>query len=164
MSTTIVSPPVKHPLINGVKTNAILRIPDERGWLQEILRADDAEFFVQFGQVYVSATYPGVVKAWHYHQRQIANFACVEGMVKLVLIDTRADSSTNGAVNEFFIGSQNPMLVQVPNLVYHGWKCISEQVSLVVNVPTEPYRYADPDEYRLNPHGSLPYDWTRKDG
>jgi hypothetical protein len=22
----------------------------------------------------------------------------------------------------------------------------------------------DPDEYRVEPHGTLPYDWTRKDG
>ncbi len=56
------------------------------------------------------------------------------------------------------------MLVQVPNLVYHGWKCISTELALVVNVPTEPYRYDDPDEYRLEPHGALPYDWSRKDG
>jgi dTDP-4-dehydrorhamnose 3,5-epimerase len=88
----------------------------------------------------------------------------VAGMVKLVLIDTREGSPTNGAVNEFFLGTQNPMLVQVPNLVYHGWKCISTEPSLVVNLPTEPYRYADPDEYRLEPHGTLPYDWARKDG
>ena len=29
---------------------------------------------------------------------------------------------------------------------------------------SEPYRYAEPDEYRLAPHDTLPYDWTRKDG
>jgi dTDP-4-dehydrorhamnose 3,5-epimerase len=91
-------------------------------------------------------------------------FACVAGMVKLVLIDTREGSPTQGAINEFFIGSQHPLLVRVPNLVYHGWKCISTEPSLVVNVPTEPYKYSDPDEYRLEPHGTLPYDWTRKDG
>ena len=101
----------------------------------EILRADDAELFTKFGQVYVSATYPGVVKAWHYHKEQVDNFACVAGMVKLVLVDTREDSPTSGVVNEFFLGTQNPMLVQVPNLVYHGWKCISLEPSLVVNVP-----------------------------
>ena len=56
------------------------------------------------------------------------------------------------------------MLVQVPNLVYHGWKCISLEPSLVINVPTETYGYDDPDEYRLEPHGTLPYDWARKDG
>jgi dTDP-4-dehydrorhamnose 3,5-epimerase len=85
-------------------------------------------------------------------------------MVKLVLIDTRNGSPTEGTVNEFFLGEQNPLLVQVPNLVYHGWKCVSPGVALVVNVPNEPYRYDDPDEYRLEPHGSLGYDWTRKDG
>ena len=149
--------------IHGVRTKALRVLPDERGWLTEILRADD-EIFRKFGQVYVSATYPGVVKAWHYHQRQIDYFACVAGMVKLVLVDTRDDSHTRGAINEFFIGTQNPLLVEVPNLVYHGWKCISTEPSLVVNAPTEPYDYEHPDEYRLEPHGTLPYDWTRKDG
>ena len=154
----------KHPRIHGVKTKPLRVIPDERGWLMEILRADDTELFTKFGQVYLSATYPGVVKAWHYHQRQIDNFACVAGMVKLVLVDTRPDSPTNGAINEFFLGTQNHTLVQVPNLVYHGWKCISTDVSLVINVPTEPYAYAEPDEYRLDAHDTLPYDWARKDG
>ena len=154
----------KRERIDGVKTKPLKLIPDERGFLMEILRADDTDLFTKFGQVYLSATYPGVVKAWHYHERQIDNFACVAGMVKLVLIDTRPDSPTNGAVNEFFIGAQNPTLVQVPNLVYHGWKCISPDTAMVINVPSEPYRYAAPDEFRLEPHGNLPYDWTRKDG
>jgi len=160
-STTTVAKP---PRIHGVKTKLLRLIPDERGWLLEILRADDGEFFTKFGQVYVSATYPGVVKAWHYHQKQVDNFACVAGMVKLVLVDTRPDSPTSGAVNEFCVGVHNPTLVQVPNLVYHGWKCISPDTSLVVNVPSEPYHYGEPDEYRLAPHDALPYDWTRKDG
>ena len=154
----------KGPRIDGVKTKALRVIPDERGWIMEVLRSDEPELFTAFGQVYISATYPGVVKAWHYHKQQVDNFACVAGMVKLVLVDTRPGSPTNGAVNEFFIGSHNPLLVQVPNLVYHGWKCISQEVALVVNVPTVPYRHGEPDEFRLEPHGTLPYDWTRKDG
>ncbi|MGH9197201.1 MAG: dTDP-4-dehydrorhamnose 3,5-epimerase family protein [Acidimicrobiia bacterium] len=153
-----------HPLIQGVKTKLLRVIADERGFLMELLRSDDRELFAKFGQVYMSATYPGVVKAWHYHKQQIDNFACVAGMVKLVLIDTRSGSTTEGVVNEFFLGTQNPTLVQVPNLVYHGWKCISPDMALVINVPTEPYHYADPDEFRLEPHHTLPYDWSRKDG
>lgn len=161
---TYTSTVAKQPRIEGVKTKSLRLIPDERGWLLEIMRADDRDVFTKFGQVYVSATYPGVVKAWHYHKEQIDNFACIAGMVKLVLIDTRPDSPTSGAVNEFFVGVQNPLLVQVPQLVYHGWKCISLDTAMVVNIPTEPYHYADPDEYRLAAHDSLPYDWTRKDG
>jgi dTDP-4-dehydrorhamnose 3,5-epimerase len=156
--------PASGARILGVKVKSLRVIPDERGWVMEILRADDADLFSKFGQAYVSATYPDVVKAWHYHRVQIDNFACISGMVKLVLVDTRENSPTQGAVNEFFLGTQNPMLVQVPNMVYHGWKCISVEPALVLNVPTEPYRHGEPDEYRLAPHGTLPYDWTRKDG
>ncbi|MSO83247.1 MAG: hypothetical protein EXQ53_08140, partial [Acidobacteria bacterium] len=65
----------KQPRIQGVKTKSLRLIPDERGWLLEILRSDESDLFTTFGQVYVSATYPGVVKAWHYHQRQVDNFA-----------------------------------------------------------------------------------------
>jgi dTDP-4-dehydrorhamnose 3,5-epimerase len=161
---TYTSTTTRAPRIAGVKTKSLRVIPDERGYLMEILRADDTELFTKFGQVYISATYPGVVKAWHYHEKQVDNFACISGMVKLVLVDTRPDSPTTGAVNEFFVGAQNPMLVQVPNLVYHGWKCISLDLALVVNVPTEPYHYTQPDEYRVAPHETLPYDWSRKDG
>jgi dTDP-4-dehydrorhamnose 3,5-epimerase len=150
--------------IHGVKVKTLQPIADERGWLMEILRGDDRELFSRFGQVYVSATYPGVVKAWHFHRVQTDNFVCVAGMIKLVLVDTREDSPTRNLVNEFFLGERSPLLVQVPKLVYHGWKCISPEPSLVVNVPDEPYNYADPDEHRIAPHGTLPYDWTRKDG
>ena len=98
--------PAKAPRIDGVKVKPLRTIPDERGWLLEVLRADDAEFFVKFGQAYISATYPGVVKAWHYHRRQIDNFACLAGMIKLVLVDTRENSPTKGAVNEYFLGTE----------------------------------------------------------
>ena len=153
----------KLPSIAGVRIKSLKVMADERGWLMEILRADD-DLYTRFGQVYVSATYPGVVKAWHYHKVQMDHFACIAGMVKLVLVDTRPGSPTEGVVNEFFIGTLNPLLVQVPSLVYHGWKCISEEPSLVVNVPSEPYAHDDPDEFRIAAHGVLPYDWSRKDG
>ena len=152
-------------LIHGVTVKRLQIHCDERGRLMEMLRADDKDCKnIKFGQVYMTSAYPGVVKAWHYHRQQVDHFVCVAGMIKLVLVDTRPDSPTNGAINEFFIGTQNPMLVKVPSLVYHGWKCISTETALVVNVPTEPYNYTEPDEYRLDPHNTLPYDWTRKDG
>jgi dTDP-4-dehydrorhamnose 3,5-epimerase len=150
--------------IHGVRIKPLKVVPDERGWLMEILRADDEGLFSKFGQAYVSATYPGVVKAWHFHERQTDNFACVAGMIKLVLFDRRPGSPTEGVINEFFLGVHNPQLVQVPKLVHHGWKCISVEPSLVINIPDEPYDYRTPDEHRIEPHGALPYDWSRKDG
>ncbi|HEX2030353.1 MAG TPA: dTDP-4-dehydrorhamnose 3,5-epimerase family protein [Actinomycetota bacterium] len=145
--------------IDGVWVKDLRVIPDERGRLQEILRADD-NGFRKFGQVYVSTTYPGVVKAWHLHKLQEDNFCCIRGMVKLVLYDSRDDSPTKGTVTEYFIGDHNAKLVRVPAGVYHGWKCVSHEEAIVVNIPTEPYNHAAPDEYRAPwDTPDIPYSW-----
>ena len=151
-------------MIDGVKVKKLRVIPDERGRLMEILRKDD-ECYAQFGQVYMTTAYPGVVKGWHYHKKQFDNMAVVKGMMKIVLYDGRKESKTFGEVNEFFAGEHNPVMVHIPPYVYHGFKCISPEEAIVVNTPTEVYNYKDPDEYRVDPHNNdIPYDWNRKDG
>ena len=151
-------------MIEGVKVRKLRLIPDERGYLVEMLRSDWEEYD-KFGQVYITAVYPGVVKGWHYHKIQTDHFICVHGMAKVVLYDGREGSPTHGEVNEFFMGQQNPMLLKIPPGVMHGFKGISQEMALIVNVPTELYNYEQPDEYRLPAHtDEIPYDWSRKDG
>jgi dTDP-4-dehydrorhamnose 3,5-epimerase len=151
-------------MIDGVKIKKLRVIPDERGRLMEILRNDD-ELFIQFGQVYMTSTYPGIVKAWHLHKKQADNVACIQGMIKLVLYDPREQSSTFKQTNQFYLGLHNPLLVHVPKGVYHGWMCVSLEEAIVVNIPTERYDYDNPDEFRLDPHDNdIPYEWKRKDG
>lgn len=146
-------------MIDGVKYKQLRVIPDERGRLMEVLRNDD-EDFRKFGQIYMTTNYPGVVKAWHYHKVQWDYIACLKGMVKVVLYDHRNESSTFGQINEFFIGEHNPKLVIIPAGVCHGWKCISDTESIVINVPTELFDYNSPDEHRL-PYNTpeIPYNW-----
>ena len=151
-------------MIKNVTLKPLRVMCDERGRLMEMLRKDDP-LFQGFGQVYLTTAYPGVVKAWHYHRLQWDHFVVVHGMMKVVLYDSREDSPTKGEVNEFFMGPHNPILLQIPPLVYHGFKCISEHEAIVINTPTEVYRYKEPDEYRVDPHsGDIPYNWARKDG
>jgi len=151
-------------MINGVLVKKLKVIPDERGRLMEIFRADN-ECFQKFGQVYMTTAYPGIVKGWHYHKKQTDNMAVVKGMMKIVLYDGRKKSATYGEINEIFAGIHNPVLVHIPPLVYHGFKCISEEEAVVINTTTEVYNYSQPDEFRKPPHGGeIPYDWGRKDG
>ena len=151
-------------LIHGVTVKPLKVIADERGYLMEMLRCDDP-FFQKFGQTYVSVAYPGVVKGWHYHKVQTDHFVIVKGMMKVVLYDRRDDSPTKGMINEFFLGEKNPVLVTIPPGVIHGMKGIGTEPAMLVNVPTEPYRYEQPDEHRVDPHvNDIPYKWDRKDG
>lgn len=151
-------------LIDGVQVKELKVIPDERGHLQEILRNDD-DMFKEFGQVYVTTTYQGVVKGWHYHDKQSDNVVCIRGMIKLVLFDDRKDSKTKGELNEFFIGDQAPKLIHIPKGIHHGWKGMSEETAYIVNVPDKTYNYKKPDEHRIDPHkNDIPYAWAAQDG
>ena len=146
-------------MIHGVITHKLRLIPDERGRLLEIIRKDEPHY-LPIAQVYMTTNYPGVVKAWHYHKKQSDQMTCVKGMVKVVLYDARDDSPTKGEVNEFFVGEHNPMLIRIPPGVYHGWKCVSEGESVVVNCPDQLYDYQNPDEHRAaHDDPSIPYKW-----
>lgn len=151
-------------LIDGVKIKQLRVIPDERGYLMEMLRSDDP-FFQRFGQAYITCAYPGVVKGWHYHKIQTDHFVCIKGMAKVVLYDRRETSATYRLLNEFFMGEKNPILLVIPNQVVHGFKAIGSEPALIVNFPTELYKYDDPDEQRIHPHDNdIPYDWGLKEG
>ncbi len=148
-------------MIDGVIVKNLKVIPDERGRLMEILRRDD-DIFEKFGQVYMTTTKPGVVKAWHYHKKQDDHFACVHGRIKLVLYDARPSSPTHREINEFTLSLEEPILVKIPKMVYHGFKGVSDNEAIVINTPTKEYSHKDPDEFRVDPYDNdIPYDWRK---
>jgi len=150
-------------MIDGVHVKPLKLIPDERGFLYEMLRTDDP-FFQQFGQCYLTAVYPGVVKGWHWHKQQTDHFVCVSGMAKVVLYDRREDSPTHGEVNEFFMGERNLILLVIPRGVLHGMKGTGTETAMIINLPTHTYDHSEPDEFRVDPHDNdVPYDWDQKD-
>lgn len=151
-------------LLSGVTVKQLSLIPDERGFLMEMLRIDWPEFD-RFAQAYVTCCYPGIVKAWHYHQKQWDHFVCVSGMAKVVLYDPRTNSPTLGKINEFHLGLLNPALVKIPPLVYHGFTAEGGQPAMIINFPTELYNYAQPDEFRLAYNSpEVPYSWEVRSG
>lgn len=150
-------------MIEGVKIKRLKPNCDERGFLMEILRCDE-EMFERFGLVYVSMNYPGVVRAWHYHKLQTDFFCVVKGMAKVVIYDIREGSTTNGEVNEFFMGEHAPSIVRIPVGVMHGYKTVGMESCLLLNFPTVPHNKEKPDEYRVDPHDNdIPYDWGLKE-
>ncbi len=151
-------------MIQGVVVKPLTVLPDDRGFLMEMLRADEA-LFEGFGQVYLTGCRRGVVKGWHYHKEQTDHFVCVGGMALVVLYDDRDASPTRGVVQEVCLHAPPaqdpaPLLLKIPPFVLHGFTAAGCEEARIVNIPTRPYRYADPDEYRL-PWNSpdIPYRW-----
>ncbi len=149
-------------MIDGVIIFPLKQIPDERGKIMHMLRADDPHF-EKFGEIYFSMVYPGVVKGWHLHKRMTLNYAVIVGMIKLVLYDDREGSPTRGELMELFIGEANYVLVKIPAGIWNGFKGIGIEPAIVANCATEPH---DPEEIvRMDPFTSeIPYDWGLKHG
>ena len=148
-------------MIDGVQVKTLKIIPDNRGKLMEMLRNDDP-MFTKFGQVYFTTALPGVVKAWHFHQLQSDNFICVAGRILLGLYDARPDSVTYKETNKFYLSLEEPKLVHIPKMVYHGFKCVSPQEAMVINVISEAYNYKNPDELRLDENDkAIGFDWSK---
>ena len=143
--------------IAGVQVVPLRRIPDERGTVYHMLKRTDPHF-VEFGEIYFSSIYRGVIKGWHRHRLMTLNYACIVGRVKLVLYDERDGSPTRGQLMERFLGPDDYSLVVIPPNVWSGFKGMAE-VSIIANCATHPHDMSQSE--RLDPlSGRIPYDWA----
>ncbi|HOY66380.1 MAG TPA: dTDP-4-dehydrorhamnose 3,5-epimerase family protein [Candidatus Ozemobacteraceae bacterium] len=144
-------------MIDGVVITPLRQIPDERGKIMHMLRAD-APHFKGFGEIYFSCVHPGAIKGWHIHTRMTLNYAVPFGKIKFVLYDERPDSKTRGEIQEIFLGPENYCLVTVPPHVWNGFKGVGTETSIVANCASIPH---DPSEIqRRDPFDpSIPYSW-----
>lgn len=134
-------------MIEGVKKVPLIRRPDDRGFVTEILRSDE-EHFLKFGQIYVATCRKGIAKAWHCHKKQTDNFYIVKGTAKIGLYDDRENSPTKGEYMQVIMGEEGEdILLVIPPLVWHGQMALSE-MSYLINIPSEPYNRENPDELR----------------
>ena len=146
-------------MIQEVVVKKLKLLQDDRGFLMEVLRSDEA-MFDRFGQCYVTEVLPRIVKGWHYHKKQYDHFCCLKGAAKVVLYDGREDSKTYREVNEFILSLESPMVVKIPPYVFHGFTAVGNEPAMILNLPTELYHYQEPDEFRENPFSEkIPYDW-----
>lgn len=155
-------------MIDGVMIRDLVVHADEHGFLYEILKEDWPEF-EKFGQAYLTVTYPGVIKGWHYHDFQSDHFCVVKGMCKIVMYDDREGSPTRYELMEVSCGENRQMLVVFPPKLMHGIVPLGNEAVWLLNFPDVKYNVESPDEHRF-PHdlpirrkdGTVaPYEWLR---
>jgi dTDP-4-dehydrorhamnose 3,5-epimerase len=109
-------------------------------------------------QVSAALSYPGTIKAFHYHLKQTDYWAPSLGMFQVVLVDLRSDSPTFGKRNTLYVGQLRPWQILIPPGVGHGYKIIGNDPAMLVYVTN---RFYDPsDEGRITHiHKGIHYDW-----
>jgi dTDP-4-dehydrorhamnose 3,5-epimerase len=143
-------------LIAGVVIEPQAVWPDDRGYFLEVARLGKglvASFPVESTQVSATFTYPGAIKAFHYHVHQTDCWVPTAGMLQVALVDLREDSPTFGIKNTLYVGQLRPWALVVPPGVAHGYKVIGTTAAGLIYVTSRWYDPAD--------EGRIPYDDPR---
>ncbi len=147
--------------IAGVSVREVRHVPRDHGIITEVYRPEWDPTGAPVVQVYQSRLFPGAIGAWSCHARTTDRLFVNQGHLKVVLYDGREDSETFQLLMELHTGDARPALVVVPPGVWHGLQNLGTVDALVLNCPTEAYKYEDPDHYRLPfDAAEIPYNWT----
>lgn len=161
----IIARPDSPDLISGVRVEPMTLHTDDRGFFAELARLGAkgmaAEMIAGGGkqiQISTTLTYPGTIKAIHYHYHQTDLWAPIAGMLQVFLCDMRRKSPTFGLINTLYIGLLRPWELLIPPGVGHGYKVLGTQPGQLVYVTD---RYYNPeDEGRIAyDHPNIGYDW-----
>jgi dTDP-4-dehydrorhamnose 3,5-epimerase len=151
-------------LIAGVKIQALQVFADDRGFFMELARlgAGIAEGMLpdQETKIQISATstYPGTIKAIHYHFEQTDLWMPISGMFQVFLYDLRAESSTFGHINTIYVGDCRPWILLIPPGVAHGYKVLGTKSATLIYATNRYYNPADEGRIAYN-DSSIAYDW-----
>ena len=146
--------------IDGVHIKEIKHVPRDHGVITEIFRPEWDPTGLPVVHLYQSKLFPGAIGAWSCHKIAIDRLFVSQGHLKIVLYDAREDSPTHGTLQEHHAGDSNPALIVIPPGVWHGVQNLGTNDVILLNLPTRPYIYEDPDHYRL-PYTApeIPYTW-----
>ncbi len=146
--------------IHDVVIKKLVTHSDDRGYFREVLRDDD-NLMSRFGQTSFTKTYPGIVKAFHWHRKQDDLWYVVDGMARVVLYDQRTESPTCGETQVIYAGEDNPVLILIPAGIAHGYQVLGTKPVMLFYHTTQSYNPADPDEMRI-PYDDpeIGFDWS----
>ncbi len=141
----VIVDPASSDLIEGVRIEPLRVFPDDRGFFTELARfgkglsahmAPGADARIQ-----ISATlsYPGTIKAIHYHFEQTDLWSPVEGMLQVFLYDLRRDSRTFGRINTLYVGRYRHWSILIPPGVGHGYKVVGTDPAVLVYITDRYY-------------------------
>jgi dTDP-4-dehydrorhamnose 3,5-epimerase len=158
---SVISVPDSSHLIAGVEVRPYALWPDDRGYFLEVLRFGKglpAQYPAESTQVSAALSYPGTIKAFHYHEHQTDLWVPAGGMLQVALVDLRVNSDTFGLRNTMYVGALRPWQILIPPGVGHGYKVIGEQPAMLVYVTDCFYNPSDEGRLPYNEE-SIQYDW-----
>lgn len=164
----LINQPNAPQLIEGVEVEPVTQYPDERGMFAELFRFGEPGIARDYHpangsriQVSYTVSYPGVIKAIHYHFEQTDLWAPLSGMFQVFLCDLRESAGTCGKINTIFAGTQRPWKIRIPPGVAHGYRVVGPDSGMLVYATDRTYNPKDEGRIPFDDPG-INYDWVTR--
>lgn len=132
-------------MLPGLVIKPLRRFADERGFFTEVMRKDWSDAIQdEIVQANMSISYPGIIRAWHRHERgQVDHFMVVQGALKICAYDDEKRE-----LDEIVSAADSPQIVRMPGHYWHGFRVVGDKPAMLIYFVNRLYDYANPDEER----------------
>ncbi len=129
---------------------------DDRGWslmnqMQGVMTPE--------GQINISVQYPGVIKAWHRHQKQTDFWMCIRGHLK-----AGVHRESDGASWLIVMGEKKPGTLIIPPPLWHGAATVGDESAQLLYYVTHAFNPQQPDEDRRAHDSVTGFPWAVRHG
>lgn len=129
---------------------------DERGWSLMNLFAGAMG---STGQVNFSVQYPGIIKAWHRHDKQTDFWTCINSNLKVGI--WREQDNTAWMI---VMGEQRPGVLIIPPPLWHGATPVGPESAGLLYYMTHLFDARNPDEHRRAWDSVSGFPWLPRNG
>lgn len=151
----------------GVELRDLALYQDDRGTLLEVLKREET---FAFGQLNLTTSYPGVIKAYHWHAQQTDCWHVVRGALQVVLYDmnrlnperlhTVPYAERKERLRVVYLSDRKPQVLVIPPGVAHGYRVLGDEPATLLYAVNQVYDPRNPDEHRIPWNAeSIGFDW-----
>lgn len=112
------------------------------------------------GQIDITISYPGTVRAFHYHKEKTEWMFVVQGEYKFVLITEEKLTVENGYENKEIVYLSQGDVIKIKPGAWHGYQVLGNQPGIIMEYASHKHDLKEPDDYR-KPWNTYD-DWERE--
>jgi len=143
--------------IDGIILSALNNIQVDKGNVLHAIKSSN-EGYHGFGEAYFSIIDFGAIKGWKRHREMTLNLIVPVGIVKFVIYDDREFSPTYNTFQEIFLSREDNFIrLTVPPLLWVGFKGLSKDENIVLNIANIEHKPEEVDQKLIN---ELNYNWS----
>lgn len=124
--------------MKGVKIFKTKILYNKKGNILKYINTNNS-FFKKFGEVYFSYIKKGEQKGWNFHKKNNCFLICVEGEVKLHLIDGRKGKTNFKNQKRIQLKKNNPQILKIPPGIWFSFKSVKYN-SILSNFMESPHK------------------------